>query len=199
MLDAERVRACLADREPGEWFLVDANGGLTPEHALRMLSLLPDGLDFVLEAPCATWAETLSLRKRCSAPLLLDELIETDADLALAIREDACDGVGLKVSKQGGLTAMRRQRDIAAAAGLVMSVQDTVGSEIAFAAILHAAQTVPRRLLRSALDTRAMVDIRLAALDAPVTEGGVEAPHAPGLGVSPDLDLLSAPVLVYDL
>lgn len=51
MLDAERVKACLADREPGEWFLVDANNGLTPEHALRFLELLPSRLGFVLEAP----------------------------------------------------------------------------------------------------------------------------------------------------
>ncbi len=50
MLDAERIQACLADRQSGEWFLADANNGLTVEHALRMLSLLPDGLDFVLEA-----------------------------------------------------------------------------------------------------------------------------------------------------
>ena len=27
-LDAERITACLADRRPGEYFLVDANGGL---------------------------------------------------------------------------------------------------------------------------------------------------------------------------
>ena len=197
MLDAERIRACLADRRPGEWFLVDANGGLTPEHALRMLALLPPGLDFVLEAPCATWAETLSVRKRCPVPLLLDELIQTDADLALAIREDACDGVGLKISKQGGLTATRRQRDIAAAAGLVMSVQETVGSEIALSAILHMAQATPRRLLRCALDTRAMIGVSTAALDAPVVDGGVEAPRAPGLGVTPDMAVLGEPVASY--
>ncbi|MEO0719959.1 MAG: mandelate racemase, partial [Pseudomonadota bacterium] len=52
-LDAERIAACLADRKPGEWYLVDANGGLSVEHALRMLGQLPSGLDFVLEAPCA--------------------------------------------------------------------------------------------------------------------------------------------------
>ena len=60
-LDAERIKACLADRQPGEYFLVDANGGLSVEAVIRMLELLPGGLDFVLEAPCATWKETLSL------------------------------------------------------------------------------------------------------------------------------------------
>ena len=40
-LDAERIAACLADRRPGEWFLADANGGMTPESVLRMLRFFP--------------------------------------------------------------------------------------------------------------------------------------------------------------
>ena len=73
-LDAERIAACLADKRPGEFFVVDANGGLLPETALRMLRMLPDGLDFVIEAPCATLRETMSLRKRCPYPIVIDEL-----------------------------------------------------------------------------------------------------------------------------
>ncbi|MEO3415064.1 mandelate racemase/muconate lactonizing enzyme family protein [Roseovarius sp. CAU 1744] len=196
-LDAERICACLADRQPGEWFLADANNGLTPEHALRMLALLPDGLDFVLEAPCATWAATQSLRARCRVPILLDELIQSEGDLIQAIANDTCDGVGLKVSKQGGITAMIRQRSIAASAGMVISVQDTVGSEISCATILHVAQSTPRPLLRCALDPRAMVDISVATFDAPVVAGGAEAPDLPGLGVTPDMAVLGDPVASF--
>ncbi len=79
-LDAERIAACLADKKPGEFFIVDANGGLIPETALRMLRLLPQGLDFVLEAPCATIRETMSLRKRCPYPIVIDELAQFDED-----------------------------------------------------------------------------------------------------------------------
>lgn len=196
-LDAERITACLADRQPGEWYLADANNGLTVEHALRMLALLPSGLDIVLEAPCASWAETKSLRARCALPLLLDELIQTEADLIAAIRDDLCDGVGLKVSKQGGITPMLRQRAIAAAAGMVMSVQDTVGSQISFAAILHLAQSTPRHLLRCALDTRAMTTAELAEIDAPLRDGGAAAPSEPGLGLRVNRDALGTPVKTY--
>ncbi|MEM0990789.1 MAG: mandelate racemase/muconate lactonizing enzyme family protein [Pseudomonadota bacterium] len=192
-LDAERLRACLADRRPGEWFLADANGGMTPEHALRFLAQV-DGLDFVLEAPCATWRETLSLRARARVPILLDELVQDEADLAHAIATDACDGVGLKISKQGGLTRTRRQREIARGAGMVMSVQETTGSEIAFAAILHAAQSTPRPLLCCALDTRVVIGRRMGRFDAPIRDGGAEAPDAPGLGVVPDMAEMGAPV-----
>ena len=78
-----------------------------------------------------------------------------------------------------------------------MSVQDTTGSEIAFAAILHLAQSTPRHLLRCALDPRSMVSTRIAAFDAPVTEGGATAPTSAGLGVTPDPAAVGTPVTVF--
>ncbi len=197
-LDAERITASLADRKPGEYFLVDANGGLSPESALRLLRLLPEGLDFVLEAPCATWRETLSLRQRCSVPIILDELVQQDEDIAQLVAFDAADGIGLKITKAGGLTHSRRQRDVCLAAGLTVSVQDTVGSTIAFAAIAHLGQTVPSRMLRCILDCRDMVTLETARFDAPVKDGGVLAPNAPGLGIEVDRDVFGDPVATWE-
>lgn len=196
-LDAARIEASLADREPGEYFLVDANGGLTVETALRLLALLPANLDFVLEAPCATWRETLSLRARCSVPIALDELVQHDSDLILAIREDAADGFGLKVSKAGGLTPARRQRDIARAAGLSMSVQDTVGSDISFAALMHLGHSVPERMLRCVLDVRGMVSLKTADILVHKTSAGLQLGDAPGLGVAVDRSVMGEPVATY--
>ena len=195
--DAARLAACLADRQPGEWFLADANNSMTPEQVLRLLKLLPDGLDFVLEAPCANWRETLSLRQRCSVPILLDELIQSEQDAIFAISQDACDGLGIKISKQGGLTRSRRLRDLCVSAGLVASTQETVGSTIAFAALLHLAQSTPAKTLRCALDTRAMVSRQLADFDAPIQNGGVTAPNEPGLGMQVHEQDLGAPIMTF--
>lgn len=104
---------------------------MTTESALRILRLLPAGLDFVLEAPCGTLRETLSLRRRTSVPILLDELVTDSASIVQLIAEDAADGIGLKISKAGGLTSARRQRDLCLAAGLILSVHDTTGSDVA--------------------------------------------------------------------
>ncbi|KAF7589523.1 hypothetical protein BBP40_004188 [Aspergillus hancockii] len=160
--DAARIAASLADKQRGEFFLVDANGGLTIETGLRMLRLLPDGLDFVLEAPCATWRECLSLRRRTNIPIIFDELATNEASIVQIAAEDAGEGIGLKISRAGGLTRGRRQRDICLAAGYTISVQDTTGSDIAFAAIVHLAQTVPERNLRCILETRDMVTLKTA-------------------------------------
>ena len=198
-LDAERIRAALDGRQTGEFFLVDANGGLSPEQAMRLLNLLPAGLDFVLEAPCASWRETLSLRQRCSVPIMLDELVLEDSDLVHMISTDAADGLGLKITKAGGLTPSRRQRDICRAAGLVMSVQDTVGSTLSFAALAHLGSTVPPHLLRCILDVRDMVTLPVGAIDAPIRDGGILLGDAPGLGVEIDASLFPTPVVSYSL
>ncbi len=197
-LDAERIAASLADRKPGEYFIVDANGGLVPETALRMLRALPAGLDFVLEAPCATWRQTMSLRARTDVPIILDELTQLDEDVALLVANDIADGIGLKITKAGGLTHARRQRDICRAAGLTMSVQDTTGSTLAFAAIVHMGATVPPNLLRCVLDTRDIIEHQIGSFDAPVQDGGVLPPDAPGLGVAVNRDLLGQAVATWE-
>ncbi|CAG9978596.1 unnamed protein product [Clonostachys byssicola] len=195
--DAARIAESLADRQAGEYFIVDANGGLTVEFAMRMLRLLPRGLDFVLEAPCLTWRECVSLRRRTDIPIIFDELAMDEISVTQLIADDAGEGIGMKISKTGGLTRCRRQRDLCLAAGLTMSVQETTGSDIAFAAIVHMAQTVPERSLRCILECRDMIAVTTATGDFKVNEGKVKAPKAPGLGITPDLKVLGEPVATY--
>lgn len=196
-LDVARVSAALADAQEGEFFLLDANGGMTVESALRFLRLLPNGLDFVLEAPCATWRECMSLRKRTDVPIIWDELALDDSSVIQLIAEDAAEGIGLKISKNGGLTRGRRQRDICLAAGYTMSVQETTGSDIAFAAIVHLGQTVPEKYLRCILECRDMVSVKTADGDFAVVDGCVQAPKVAGLGIVPRLELFNTPIATY--
>ncbi|KAJ5328371.1 enolase C-terminal domain-like protein [Penicillium brevicompactum] len=195
--DAARITGSLADKQPGEFFLVDANGGLTVETALRMLRLLPDRLDFVLEAPCATWRECVSLRRRTNVPIFFDELATADASIAQLIADDAVEGIGMKISKNGGLTKCRHQRDICLSAGYSISVQDTVGSDLSFAAIVHMAQTIPEKYLRCILEPRDMVTVKTADGPFEVIEGRLSAPSLPGLGITPRLDVMGEPVASY--
>lgn len=195
--DAAAIAAALADKEDDEFFLADANTGLTVETALRMLQLLPPGLDFVLESPCATWREHLALRRRTTIPMIIDELATDAASIVQLIADDAAEGVNLKISKAGGLTRARRQRDILLAAGLTIGVQDTVGSDIAFAAIMHFSQTIPEKYFRCMLNTQDMVTLKTADLDYTIENGLVMASQAPGLGVKPRLDVLGQPIASF--
>ncbi|KAL4891534.1 enolase 2-phosphoglycerate dehydratase [Aspergillus ambiguus] len=195
--DAARIAASLADKRPDEFFIVDANGGLSVEIALRMLRLLPDGLDFVLEAPCPTWRECISLRRRTNIPINMDELATEETSIVRLIADDGAEGIGLKISKAGGLTKGKRVRDIALAAGYSISVQETTGSDIAFAAIVHLGQTIPKRHLRCVLVSRDMVSLKTADGTSDIHDGCVTAPTTPGLGVAPRLNVLGDPVARY--
>ncbi|KAL5359919.1 enolase 2-phosphoglycerate dehydratase [Aspergillus floccosus] len=180
VLDAMRIAASLADKQPGEFFIVDATGDY-----------------FVLEAPCPTWRECLSLRRRTNIPMYMDELATDETSIVRLIADDATEGIGLKISKTGGLTKGRRVRDVALAAGYTMSVQETTGSDIAFAAIVHLGQTIPARSLRCVLQSRDMVSLKTADGEFDIHEGYVVAPTTPGLGIVPRLDVLRDPVASY--
>ncbi|GMG24728.1 enolase C-terminal domain-like protein [Aspergillus flavus] len=195
--DAKRITAALADQQPDEFFIVDANGGLSVETALRLLRLLPHGLDFALEAPCATWRECISLRRKTDIPIIYDELATNEMSIVKILADDAAEGIDLKISKAGGLTRGRRQRDICLAAGYSVSVQETCGSDIAFAAIVHLAQTIPERSLRCILECRDMVTVKTADGAFDIQDGFATAPTTPGLGIMPRLDVLGEAVASY--
>ncbi|KAK4952116.1 hypothetical protein LTR10_010036 [Elasticomyces elasticus] len=196
-LDVERVKVALDDRQPGDFFVVDANGGMTVEGALRMLKLMPPTLDFVLEQPCATWRECVALRRRTTVPIVFDELALNDASLIQMIKDDVAEGISIKIAKSGGLTKARRARDICIAAGYTMCVMESAGSDIAFAAVVHLGQTVPRRLLHCVFECREMSTGKTADGDYTHSEGFIKAPKTAGLGVTPRMDVLGKPVASY--
>ncbi|OJI95778.1 hypothetical protein ASPVEDRAFT_22817 [Aspergillus versicolor CBS 583.65] len=102
--NAIQVQAALDDQTHGEHFLVDANGRMVVESAVRMLKLLPGGLDFVHEAPIATYRESISLCRRTNVPIIFDDLASNETTLAQVIADDAIDGIGLEISRTDGLT-----------------------------------------------------------------------------------------------
>jgi L-alanine-DL-glutamate epimerase-like enolase superfamily enzyme len=77
----------------------------------------------------AHWRECMSLRRRTDVPMIWHELAISDSSIVQLIADDAAEGIGLKISKNGGLTRCRRQRDICIAAGFTISAQETTGSD----------------------------------------------------------------------
>ncbi len=185
------------DKKPDEWFVVDANGDFTVEGALRILRLLPVGLDFSFEAPCQTWRECLSLRRRTNVPTIHDELALTETYIIQMVADDACEGINFKVQKFRGLSKARRVRDLCIAAGYVMSVQETCGSDIGTAPLVHLAQAIPEKILRCVLASRDMLSITTADGPFGIVDGRITAPLVPGLGITPRIDVLGESVARY--
>lgn len=195
--DAARLRLVREAVGPGPLVYGDWNCGAASLDAIRVGRAVAD-LDIMLEQPCATIADCARVRAATGLPVKLDENAHDTASL-LAGHEAGCmDAVALKLSKFGGLSATRRARDLCLHLGAKMCIEDTWGSDLTTAALLHlGAATDPRRLM-NVCDLSGYVAPRLAP-DGPVRKDGrIAPPEGPGLGVAPDLELLGRPGLLLE-
>ncbi|MEY1554195.1 mandelate racemase/muconate lactonizing enzyme family protein [Yoonia sp. R2331] len=192
--DAERlikVRAAVGD---GPLVYGDWNCGASKLHATRTGRAVAH-LDVMLEQPCATLEDCAAVRQATGLPMKIDECAFDQSTLLRAHELGCLDAVALKLSKFGGLSAMRRARDLTVHLGAQICAECTWGSDIVTAASLHFAASTPRGALLNTCDLASYVAPRLCA-DAPTRRNGrIAPPEGPGLGVTPDPDVLGNPIL----
>ena len=188
-----RIRAVACSLEPGEILIADANRGWTREGAIRVARALWD-VDVIIEQPCDGYEACRSVRRRIGHAVKLDECVTDMSVLQRAIADDALDMLSVKISRFGGLTAARRVRDICTAAEIPMTVEDVWGGAVVSAAVAHLAASTQPEVLKNTTDLHNYNSIHFAG-DAPeVRDGCLVPPDRPGLGVTPDLDVLGDPL-----
>ena len=101
--------------------------------------------------------------------------------------------VNLKISKLGGITKLRGARDLCVSLGIAMTIEDSWGGDITTAAIAHLAHSTPPEFLFTATDFNSYVTVGTADGAPRRRNGRMAASTAPGLGVSPKLDVLGQP------
>lgn len=176
----------------GDW-----NCGATQLDASRIGRAVAH-LDVMLEQPCKTLQECTAVRDATGLPIKIDENAHDLGSLLEAYKFGIMDAVALKLSKFGGLSPTRIARDLCLHLGAKMCIEDTWGSDITTAALLHlGASTDPDRLM-NVCDLSGYVGPRLDAAAPVRTSGRIAPPQGPGLGVSPDLDLLGQPDQILD-
>lgn len=195
--DVERLTRVREAVGSGPLVYGDWNCGSTSLEASRVGRAVAH-LDIMLEQPCATFADCARVRAATGLPMKMDELAHDTASLLEAHSLGIMDAVALKLSKFGGLSATRRARDLCLYLGAKMCVEDTWGSDITTAALLHlAVSTDPSRVMNTC-DLSGYVNPRLCP-EGPVRRNGrIAPPSGTGLGVVPDLDTLGQPDLILD-
>jgi L-alanine-DL-glutamate epimerase-like enolase superfamily enzyme len=153
-------------------------------------------LDVYIEQPCMTYDESLSIRRRTTLPFILDEVIDGTDTLVRGIAEDAMDVINLKISKVGGLSRAKLMRDLCVSAGIPMTIEDTWGGDIVTAAIAHLARSTPADFCFSATDFNSYGTVTIAQGAPQRVNGRMTAPDSPGLGITPDFEILGDAVLV---
>ncbi|MBT4623605.1 MAG: mandelate racemase/muconate lactonizing enzyme family protein [Verrucomicrobia bacterium] len=191
--DIERIRAVSAELQRGDVLIADANTGWLMHQAARVVRAVKD-IDVYIEQPCETFEECYSIRKMTDHPFVLDESIDGLPILLRANSLQAMDVVNIKISKFGGLTKARQARDLCVSLGIAMTIEDSWGGDIITAAISHLAHSTPTELLFSSTDFNSYVTISIAN-DAPQRNNGrLAASTAPGLGITPKMEVLGQAV-----
>ncbi len=192
--DIERIRAARAILAPEERLVADANTGWTQHEAMRVVRAVRD-LDVYIEQPCETYEECLAVRRATDHPFVLDENIDSLQMLLRAKADLAMDVVNLKISKLGGLTKARQARDLCVAMGIAMTLEDSWGGDITTAAIAHLAHSTPEEFRFTSTDFNSYVTVSTAEGAPQRQQGVMKAGDAPGLGVTPRLDVLGKRVV----
>lgn len=197
--EADVARLSLVREAVGEGPLVygDWNCGATTLSATRVGRAVRH-LDVMLEQPCRTIDDCARVRAATGLPMKLDETAHDFTTLMLGHERGCMDAVALKLSKFGGLSALRRARDLCLHLGAMMCIEDTWGSDIATAAGLHLAAATDPRCVLNVCDLSGYVSPRLAPQGPVRDRGRIAPPEGPGLGVVPDRAALGAPDLVLD-
>jgi L-alanine-DL-glutamate epimerase-like enolase superfamily enzyme len=190
--DAARLHAVREAVAPETALVCDANGSWSTAAALRFLQATGD-LDYVLEQPCASLEECALVRAYSQHPLALDESVVDLGALLAARRLAGADAVTIKLARVGGVTRAALLRDVACELGLLVTVEDTGGSDIATAAMAHVSLSTPARSRLHTVDFNAWVTVSNATgMPAPAA-GSLGIPAGPGLGVAVDEGTLGAP------
>ncbi|MEM7071734.1 MAG: enolase C-terminal domain-like protein, partial [Pseudomonadota bacterium] len=155
-------------------------------------------LNIMLEQPCPTLKECLQIREACALPMKLDESVYDVHSILNAYQSGCMDAAALKLSKMGGLSNTRKIRDLCLSLGTQMCIEDTWGSNIATAAALHLAASTPQKGLLNTCDLSGYVSPIIDSNAPKRKNGRIQPPENPGLGISPDLDILGTEKIIID-
>jgi L-alanine-DL-glutamate epimerase-like enolase superfamily enzyme len=195
--DIQRIRAVAEQLGPGDRLIADANTGWLTHDALRVVRSVSD-LDVYIEQPCASYEECLAVRRRTDHPFVLDEVVDSIEMLVRGRADLAMDVVNIKISKFGGLTRARQARDLCVSLGIGMTLEDSWGGDIVTAAIAHLAHSTPTEFLFTATDFNSYVTVSIADGAPKRINGRMAASEAPGLGITPRMDVLGKPVVIIE-
>jgi len=194
--DLARVRAIAAALPEGDSVTFDANRAMLPDQAIRLMTQTAD-VDAYFEQPCETYDECLHVRRATSQPIILDEIIVSYDDVVRAQRDGACEAIGLKIERVGGLTKARRMRDFCVQTGIRMNIEATAGSVLADTVAVHLAQATPPRFQRATWLCHEMLTVDPCDGGARNLGGFTRAPNEPGLGAAPRPAVLGGPIAVH--
>jgi L-alanine-DL-glutamate epimerase-like enolase superfamily enzyme len=189
--DVERVKAVREAVGPDVKLGVDANGGWSPEGAIRTIERLYVHGIYFAEQPVAPEdaAEMANVRRSIRVPLVADESIYTLQDAKMLALLEAADVFSIYVGKAGGIGPALRIAQFAESAGLKCTVGSNLELGVGSAAMVHlalAARGIAAEEFPCDIIGPLYYEDDVVREPLPIRPGAAEANNRPGLGV--DLD-----------
>lgn len=196
--DIASIRAVAEVLEPGTDLAVDTNRGWSTAEAIQVSNACQD-ITLSLEQPCASEAELHHVKAKAHHPLVVDESSTDIRAVARMISSGLADGFGLKITRLGGLTAMRAVRDLCMATRTPMSTDDAWGGDIIAAAAVALGATLDPQLSRGAWLAHPYHQTHYDEVNGPRIENGYATLPAggPGLGLNLESGQFGEPEAVY--
>ena len=192
-VDIERIFKVAAQLKSGNVLNADANCGWRQHDAIRVVRAVKD-VELYLEQPCLSYEQCLAVRRHCDHPMILDECMDSVGLVIRGWQDSAMDAINLKINRVGGLTKAMMFRDLCIELGIIMTVEDSWGGEIATAAIAHLAHTLPREFHFQSSAFHEYSDLEIAEGGPSIEQGWMRASSGVGLGVEPKMGVLGEPV-----
>jgi o-succinylbenzoate synthase len=188
--DVDLVAAVRAHIGPDVLLQVDANCAYTLGDA-RHLARLDDHDLLLIEQPLeeGDLRQHAQLARLLRTPLCLDESITSARDAADAIALGACSIVNIKPGRVGGYLEARRIHDVCQAAGVPVWCGGMLETGVGRAANLALA-SLPGFTLPADLSASDRYFWRDVTTPFTLHDGHLAVPSGPGIGVTPDPDVL---------
>ncbi len=192
--DIAKIRAVMAELREGERCWFDVNRSWSLDDAMQVLPKVAD-LAPLIEQPCESYQECLTLSRRIGLGLMLDELIDGPEAMIRAVDDGILDVAVLKLSCTGGLTKQRFLAELGQRLGVPLRIEDYFGTGLTFAAVAQIAHSLPASATFGLYDYH-LPELPLVTNPPSVRGGRVSLPDdcGPGLGVEVDQSLLGEPV-----
>lgn len=182
--DLEAVAAVRSAVGPDVALRVDANQGYQPKIAVQVIrSLAAYNLQYVEQPVAAHDLDGLGfVRRSVDVPIAVDESLYGPQEALEILRHGAADVFIIKLIKAGGIYRGRQVTAIAQAARIPCVLVSPYESTLGAAANVHVAAATPNASWAVEIGVNDIKDDPSAGLT--YSDGFVEVPERPGLGVS---------------
>jgi galactonate dehydratase len=174
--------------------LIEAHRRFAPSHAIRIGRRLADlGIDWY-EEPCL--AENIDLvaevRRQVPVPIVTGEALHTKEAFFACLAKRAADILNPDICVVGGLTAMLDIAAMAQPQAVVLAPHNYNSTLVGLAATVHLSALIPNFRIAEYFVNFADRCREIATQSLDVSEGWIDLPTGPGLGIDIDVDRLRA-------